>query len=340
MPATSASARDGEEFGHRRSEPRVDRERLDDLSERVARRLQRLCLLSAPAFVLARPRHARLDRVGARGGIVAAFVEAERLGDIGDFRREQPLVALHRFDAVLEFGAVFQRDAQLLERLQRLSHDIQRRLRLGFAEPRPCAGFAPRGAPAGILVQRSLQLGLSAPGLDAALLDRLTVRFRFRRLHDRRFRRIDQRIERTVRIVRDAHAPHGLAQRATRTFGVVVRPARRVLQLVERPDDLHRCVAAGSPCVEEAQRIAAARRRRGHQRCNLVIERAKRLVGRVEVSRRASAFRLDPGELDRALPRSRDLPRIGEPRRARRIVAAHRGFKCVGARPAERRAMG
>ena len=88
------------------------------------------------------------------------------------------------------------------------------------------------------------------------------------------------------------------------------------------------------------ERVASLRRRGGRKRRDLMIERVQRLVRRFQVGFGALAFRLDARELDRALAQGGELARAGESRRARRVVAAHRRFEGVGARPIERRAMG
>ncbi len=139
--------------------------------------------------------------------------------------------------------------------------------------------------------------------------------------------------------MRDPDGLQGVAQRPTHAQGAVVRAPRCLLGVAQRRDDRHRFLAPGPPRVEEAQRLASFGRRRGHQRGDLMIERAKRPFRRVEVRPGARAFRLDARELDCAFARGGKFARIGKAHRAHRVVAAHRRLERVGGRSAKRSAM-
>ena len=232
LTATSASVSTAKNAGHRQSLPRVDVERLGDRGKPPAGVVQSLGLLRAAARVLARPRDAPLDGVSLLPDASLRVSKIKRHSGRRDFVGEETLVALHLGDAVGEVRALFQGRAQFVQRLQRLSHRAERGLAFDFAKPCPGAGLAPRPAPVRVGFGRALELALGASGVRAPLLRLLAQSRELRLFGDRRFSGLDEDLARTSRIVRDARRPQRLAQRPTRTGGLVLDSTAGVLGLV------------------------------------------------------------------------------------------------------------
>ena len=102
-----------------------------------------------PPLVFARPRDSDLDRVGEPGGVAIVLLDSQRLTDLSDIRRKKLLVVLHRGDAVIELGAVFQRSAQgHSSAFQNLAHPrsaaarLRRRRATNLHRPRASRGLA------------------------------------------------------------------------------------------------------------------------------------------------------------------------------------------------------